>query len=89
MSRRMVSVAILIVPLLVALPGAPFAQTADEQTASPPAPESSAPGLTADSEPAPQPPEQDEHRLTESTGQERTDAVAELSELRGAVTCPL
>lgn len=86
MSRRMVSVAILIlmVPLLVALPGEPFAQTPDEQTAAPPAPESPASGLNANPEPVPQPLEQDEHRLTESTGQERRDAVAELSELRGA-----
>ncbi len=81
----MVSVAILIVPLFGALPGEPFAQTADEQMAAPPTPESPSPVLNADPDPASQHPVQDEHRLAESTGQARTDAVAELSELRGAV----
>ena len=79
-----VLVIILAIPLLCEPYSTSFAQTPDEQTAAPPAPESPAPVLNADPEPVPQPPEQDEHRLTESTGQERTDAVAELSELRGA-----
>lgn len=84
-----VLVIILAIPLLCEPYSTSFAQTPDEQTAAPPAPESPASGLNANPEPVPQPLEQDEHRLTESTGQERTDAVAELSELRGAVTCPL
>lgn len=77
MCRRMVFVAILVVPLLFELPGASFAQTADEQTIVPP--------LLESPDPAPQPPPQDEHLFSEFTGQERGDAVFMLTELRGNV----
>ncbi|MDO9118516.1 MAG: tetratricopeptide repeat protein [Nitrospira sp.] len=77
MRRRAGLVTILIVPLLFELHGASFAQTPDEQTADPPVLESPAP--------PPQPPQQDEHRLSEWTEQERNNAVFMLSELRGRV----
>jgi len=41
--------------------------------------------MTESHDPAPNPPPQDEHRLSESTEQERADAVFMLSELRGNV----
>jgi len=77
MRRRVVLLTILAVPLLFELHGASFAQTPDEQTDAPPMIESH--------DPAPQPPPQNEHRLSESTEQERADAVFMLSELRGNV----
>ena len=70
-------VAILIVSLLFELHSASFAQPPDEQTADPPVLESPAP--------PPQPLQQDEHRLSEWTEQERNNAVFTLSELRGRV----
>ncbi|HEX7767606.1 MAG TPA: tetratricopeptide repeat protein [Nitrospira sp.] len=85
MRRRVVLVTILVVLLLFELHGTPSAQSADEQTAAPPALESPAPDLNVDPDPAPLPPQQDEHRLSESTEQERNDAVFMLSELRGNV----
>lgn len=85
MRRSNVFVIILAIPLLCEPFSTSFAQPPDEQTAAPPAPESPAPVLNADPDPAPQPPAQDEQPRSESTGQERTDAVADLSELRGAV----
>lgn len=77
MRRPVVLVSILVIPLLFDLHGASFAQAPDEQTAVPPILESP--------DPAPQPPQQDEPRLSESTEQERNDAVFILSELRGNV----
>ncbi|SPP63462.1 conserved exported hypothetical protein [Nitrospira lenta] len=78
--RRLVGlVTILVVPLLFELPGASFAQTPDEQITDPPILESPAPA------PPPQSPQQDEHRLSEWTEQERNNAVFMLSELRERV----
>jgi tetratricopeptide (TPR) repeat protein len=77
MRRRVVLVTILVVPLLFELHGLSFAQAPDEQTAVPPILESPAP--------PPQPLQQDEHRLSEWTEQERNNAVFMLSELRGRV----
>lgn len=85
MRRRVVLVTILVVPLLFELHGTSSAQTADEQTAAPPALESPAPDLNVVPDPVPQSPQQDEHRLSERTEQERNDAVFMLSELRGNV----
>lgn len=85
MRRRVVLVTILVAPLLFELHGMSFAQTPDEQTAAPPVLES--PGLNLNLAPNPvsQPPQQDEHRLSEWTEQERNNAVFMLSELRGHV----
>lgn len=77
MRRRVVLVTILVVPLLFDLRGASFGQAPDEQTAAPPVLESP--------DPAPRSPQQDEHRLSGLTEQERNDAVFTLSELRGNV----
>lgn len=77
MRRRVGLVTILILPLLSDLHGVSFAQTPDEQTTNPPVLESPAP--------PPQPLQQDEHRLSEWTEQERNNAVFMLSELRGRV----
>ncbi len=77
MRRRVVLVTILVVPLLFEPHGTSFAQTPDEQTTDPPVLESPVP--------PPQPPQQDEHRLSEWTEQERNNAVFMLSELRGRV----
>lgn len=78
MRRRVVLVTMLVaVPLLFELHGASFAQAPDEQTAAPPILESP--------DPAPEPPQQDEHRLSGLTEQERNDAVFMLNELRGNV----
>jgi len=85
MRRLVVLVTILVVPLLFELHGASFAQTSDEQTAAPPVLESPDPNLNVDLNPVPQPPQQDEHRLSERMEQERNDAVFMLSELRGQV----
>jgi len=85
MLRRIVLVTILVVPLLVQLHGRPFAQTTDEQTTTPPVLESPDPTLSVDSGPPSQPPQQDEHRLSEWTEQERNNAVYMLNELRGRV----
>jgi tetratricopeptide (TPR) repeat protein len=85
MRRRVVLVTILVVPLLFEFHGTSFAQTPDEQTAAPPVIESPDPDLNVDPDPVPQPPQQDEHRLSGLTEQERNDAVFMLSELRGNV----
>ena len=85
MRRRVVLVTILVVPLLFELRGTSFAQTPDEQTAAPPVIESPDPDLKVDPNPVPQPPQQDEHHLSEWTEQERNNAVFMLSELRGRV----
>ncbi|MDP3089199.1 MAG: tetratricopeptide repeat protein [Nitrospira sp.] len=85
MRRRVVLVTILVVPLLFDLHGASFAQTSDEQTAAPPILESPDPNLNVDPDPVSQPPQQDEHRFSEWTEQERSNAVFMLSELRGRV----
>jgi TPR repeat protein len=85
MRRRVVLVTILVVPLLFELHGASFAQTSDEQTAAPPVLESPDPNLNVDPDPVSQPPQQDEHRLSEWTEQERNNTVFMLSELRGRV----
>lgn len=85
MRRCVVLVTILVVPLLFELHGTLFAQTFDEQTAAPPVIESPDPNLNGDPNPVPQPPQQDEHRLSEWTEQERNNAVFMLSELRGRV----
>ncbi len=77
MRRRVELVTILIFLLLFDLHGVSFAQTPDEQAADPPVLESPAP--------PPQPLQQDEHRLSEWTEQERNNAVFMLSELRGRV----
>lgn len=85
MRRRVVLVTSLVVPLLFELHGASFAQTPDEQTAAPPVLESPDPNLNVDPDSVSQPPQQDEHRLSEWTEQERNNAVFMLSELRGQV----
>ena len=85
MRRRVGLVTILVVPLLFEVHGTSFAQTPDEQTAAPPVLESPDPDLTVDSNPVSQPPQQDEHRLSEWTEPERNNAVFMLSELRGRV----
>jgi len=77
MRRPVVLVTILLASLLFKFHGAPFAQTPDEQTTDPPLLESPAPPL--------QPPQQNEHPLSEWTEQERNNAVFMLSELRGRV----
>lgn len=77
MRWRVVLVTILIVSLLFEFHGASFAQTPEGQTTDPPVLESPAP--------PPQPPQQDEHRLSEWTEQERNNAAFMLSELRGRV----
>lgn len=85
MRHSNVFVIILAIPLLCEPFSTSFAQTPDEQTAAPPAPESPAPNLNTAPNPVSPPPQQDEQPRSESTVQERTDAVADLSELRGAV----
>ncbi|MEK6632589.1 MAG: tetratricopeptide repeat protein, partial [Nitrospirota bacterium] len=85
MSRRVVLVTILVVPLLFELHGRSFAQTPDEPTAAPPVIESPDPNLNVDPNPVPQPPQQNEHHLSEWIEQERNNAVFMLSELRGRV----
>ena len=85
MRRPVVLVIILAIPLLFERHGTSFAQTLDEQTAAPPVLESPDPNLKVDSNPVPPPPQQDEHRLSEWTEQERNNAVFMLSELRGRV----
>ena len=85
MRRRVVLVTILVVPLLFELHGRSFAQTPDEPTAAPPVIESPDPNLNVDPNPVPQPPQQNEHHLSEWTEQERNNAVFMLSELRGRV----
>ncbi len=77
MRWRVVLVTILIVSLLFEFHGASFAQAPEGQTTDPPVLESPAP--------PPQPPQQDEHRLSEWTEQERNNAAFMLSELRGRV----
>ena len=84
MRRWNLLVIILAIPLLCESHGTSFAQTPEEQTAAPPAPEFPAPDLSAAPDPAPRPPEEDEHRRSESTEPERIDAIVSLTELRGA-----
>ena len=79
MHWRVVLVTILLVSLLFEFHGASFAQTPDEQTTDPPVLESPAPPIQ------PLPLQQDEHRLSEWTEQERNNAAFMLSELRGRV----
>lgn len=80
---------VLVIILTMLVLGDPhrasFAQTSDEQPAAPPVSETSASSLNADPDPVQLPPQQEEQPRAESTGQERTDAIAELNELRGAV----
>ncbi|MEK6632089.1 MAG: tetratricopeptide repeat protein [Nitrospirota bacterium] len=85
MRRRVVLVTILTVSLLFEFHGVSFAQIPDEQTATPPVLESPDPNLNVDPAPVSQPPQPDEHRLSEWTEQERNNAVFMLSELRGRV----
>ena len=63
MRRWNLPVIILAIPLLCELHGTSFAQPPEEQTAAPPAPESPSPDLSAAPDPAPRPPEEDEHQI--------------------------